>query len=74
MDLRSTKTGRIFDVQSEQCPIYTLCKKFQIGTSTVSHHLKELEQANLIILRKNGKQLFAAVNPSAFDLIKNLFW
>ncbi|AKH32925.1 Helix-turn-helix domain protein [candidate division SR1 bacterium Aalborg_AAW-1] len=73
LDLRNTKDGKIFDAQHGSCAIYSLCEKFQIGTSTISHHLKELEQANLIILKKNGKQLFATINPDTLQLVKNLF-
>ena len=73
LDLRNTKDGKIFDAQHGSCAIYSLCEKFQIGTSTISHHLKELEQANLIILKKSGKQLFDTINPDTHQLEKNLF-
>ena len=51
------------------CPILYIKDKFKIGDSTISHHLKELENADLIITRKEGKYLIASINKVVLEKI-----
>jgi len=39
-----------------------LAKDFDLALSTVSHHLKELRNAGLVICEKRGKQVHCRVN------------
>lgn len=54
------------------CFIYKISEKFSIGAPTISHHLKELENAALITTQRNGKQLTARINEDTFEIIKDL--
>jgi ArsR family transcriptional regulator len=46
-----------------------IAKSFDLALSTVSHHLKELRNAGLIICEKQGKQVYCRVNAA---LLKEL--
>ena len=46
-----------------------IAKDFDLALSTVSHHLKELRNAGLIICEKHGKQVYCRVNSA---LLKDL--
>lgn len=46
-----------------------IAKAFDLALSTVSHHLKELRNAGLIICEKQGKQVYCRVNAA---LLKEL--
>jgi ArsR family transcriptional regulator len=46
-----------------------IAKDFDIALSTVSHHLKELRNAGLILCEKHGKQVYCRVNSA---LLKDL--
>ena len=39
-----------------------IAKDFDLALSTVSHHLKELRNAGLVICEKRGKQVYCRVN------------
>ena len=49
------------------CFITDIINKFNIGAPTISHHLKELSNAGLIITEKKGKFLIAKVNKELID-------
>jgi DNA-binding transcriptional ArsR family regulator len=42
--------------------ISKLAEEFDLALSTVSHHLKELRRAGLIICEKRGQHVFCSVN------------
>jgi ArsR family transcriptional regulator len=46
-----------------------IAKAFDLALSTVSHHLKELRNAGLILCEKHGKQVYCRVNSA---LLKDL--
>lgn len=46
-----------------------LAKDFDLALSTVSHHIKELRNAGLVICEKHGKQVHCRVNST---LLKDL--
>jgi ArsR family transcriptional regulator len=46
-----------------------IAKDFDLALSTVSHHLKELRNAGLILCEKHGKQVYCRVNSA---LLKDL--
>ena len=48
--------------KKEECFVYDIMEKFNIGAPTISHHLKELSNADLIITERKGKFLIARIN------------
>ena len=55
---------------SPSCPISFIKDKFKIGDPTISHHLKELANAELIITHKEGKYLIAAINRDVLEEVR----
>jgi ArsR family transcriptional regulator, arsenate/arsenite/antimonite-responsive transcriptional repressor len=53
----------------EGCLINDIAKSLNIGAPTVSHHLKELSNAELIFTERKGKYLVARVNE---DMVKEV--
>ena len=47
------------------------CECLDISRSTVSHHLKELQDAGLIICIRKGQSQICSVNKEAVVLIRN---
>jgi ArsR family transcriptional regulator, arsenate/arsenite/antimonite-responsive transcriptional repressor len=61
----SYKTGR-------GCLICDIAQSLNIGPPTISHHLKELTNAELIFTERKGKYLVARVNEEIIDEINEL--
>ncbi|WP_368029217.1 ArsR/SmtB family transcription factor [Arcobacter sp. s6] len=62
------------DIDYEQkceCSISDILSCLKIGAPTISHHLKELSNANLITTEKNGKFLMAHINKETLEKIRN---
>jgi len=53
--------------EKEECFVYDIMEKFKIGAPTISHHLKELSNADLINTERKGKYLIARINE---DILK----
>lgn len=51
-----------FRAEEEECYIADIMSCLSIGAPTVSHHLKELANAELIITERKGKYLVARIN------------
>lgn len=47
------------------------CGCMSISRSTISHHLKELQNAGLITCTREGKTMSCKINEEALELIKN---
>lgn len=54
--------------QNEAC-IKDLSKLLNITTPTISHHIKELVNAGLIITRREGKWVYCKVNRKTFEKV-----
>lgn len=55
------------------CFLAKLTRKLNVGAPTVSHHVKELVNADLIRTHKDGKQLICSINPDMVNELKSLF-
>ncbi|MEE9361100.1 MAG: metalloregulator ArsR/SmtB family transcription factor [Cellulophaga sp.] len=59
--------------EKEECFIYSVIEKLNIGAPTVSHHLKELSNADLIITERRGKNIVARINEETIKELSALF-
>lgn len=50
-----------------ECFITDIIECLNIGAPTISHHLKELANADLIITEKRGKYLVCRINENTID-------
>lgn len=60
--------GKVHD-----CFLATLLGNLKIGAPTVSHHVKELVNADLISTHREGKQLSCAINPKMVEALRAMF-
>jgi DNA-binding transcriptional ArsR family regulator len=60
--------GRVHD-----CFLSGLLRNLKIGAPTVSHHVKELENAELITTHRDGKHLVCSINPQMLKQLRTLF-
>jgi len=58
--------------QVENCQ-HEFAKSLGLAPSTVSHHFKELRQAGLLKMKREGKSLIVWVDKDVIESIKNLF-
>lgn len=58
---------RCFETEETECFITDIMESMNIGAPTVSHHIKELTNAGLVITEKKGKFLTARINDAALN-------
>ena len=63
MEIR--QAGRSSFEEGHACFLHTIMEKLEVGAPTISHHLKELVNAELIHTERQGKFLTCQVNPAA---------
>lgn len=61
-----------FEDETTGCYIQELKCQLNIGAPTISHHLKELENAELIITARRGKFLVARINHETRELVRTM--
>jgi ArsR family transcriptional regulator len=57
---------------SGECRISDIATSLNIGPPTISHHLKELANAELIFTERKGKYLVARVNEEMIEEVNEL--
>lgn len=57
----------------QQLCVGDLDAQLDIAPSTLSHHLKELQQAGLVNMKRKGKKVFCSVDPDMPQQIVQLF-
>lgn len=60
-------------VPQSECFVSDIAAKMKIGAPTISHHVKELEAAELIVTQKVGKQITATINSETRTFLLNRF-
>lgn len=56
------KSNKQANFEDEGCFVYDILEKLNIGAPTISHHLKELANADLLITERRGKQIVARID------------
>ena len=60
------------DFETQECNISDIVKIFGLSPPTISHHLKELTNADLITTEKRGKYLVARINKETLAEVKQI--
>ncbi|PKM22756.1 MAG: ArsR family transcriptional regulator [Gammaproteobacteria bacterium HGW-Gammaproteobacteria-14] len=55
------------------CLLAEAIKRLNIGAPTVSHHIKELVDAELITTSRQGRQMFCAIEPQMRERLRTFF-
>jgi len=56
----------------EECFITDVIGSLKIGAPTISHHIKELTNAGLIITERKGKYLTVKINEETIDTVNDV--
>lgn len=56
----------------DECFVTDIIDCIKIGAPTISHHLKELANADLIITERRGKYLVAKINKKTLEEVKKI--
>jgi len=67
------KSEASFEESCSECLISDIKTSLNIGAPTISHHLKELMNADLIETERKGKFLIAKVNRYTMQHMKEFF-
>jgi DNA-binding transcriptional ArsR family regulator len=55
------------------CTVGEIAKRYDLALSTVSHHLKELKEADLIRCEQRGQYTYCVVNPEQVEALRGFF-
>lgn len=58
--------------EKEECFVYHIMEKLNIGAPTISHHLKELSNADLITTERKGKFIVARINKETLKELRDV--
>lgn len=62
-----------FETECTECFITDIMDTLSIGAPTVSHHMKELTNAGLVITERKGKFLTAKINEELIKEMSEIF-
>ncbi len=60
----------VSSTESGEACVCDLTDALELSQGTVSHHLKVLGQAGLVVSEKRGRNVWYAVNPSALEALR----
>lgn len=60
------------DYEAQECFISDIVKALRLSPPTISHHLKELTNADLITTEKRGKYLVARINKETLGEVTQI--
>jgi DNA-binding transcriptional ArsR family regulator len=60
------------DFEAPECKLSDIVNMFGLSPPTISHHLKELANAALIVTEKRGKYLVARINKETLGQVKQI--
>lgn len=66
-DPRRFAVLRTIAVARDECPYQAICDQFPVTKATISHHLKELNQAGLVTSERDGQYMHASVVPGVIE-------
>ncbi len=59
-----------YQAENEECYVSDIMCCLNIGAPTISHHLKELANADLIVTERRGKFVIARINAQTLQQVK----
>ena len=67
--LANTKRrGILHDLALQPATVGQLAKTYSLSLPAIHKHIRTLENANLIVRKKNGRTNFVALNPATFSV------
>ena len=60
------------DFPDAECSVCNIVKAFRVTAPTISHHLKELANADLITTEKRGKFVVAKINEATLGEVEQV--
>lgn len=67
------KEGESAFAEGHACFLHTVMERLNVGAPTISHHLKELTTAGLIITERKGKFVTCRVDAEALRAMGSFF-
>jgi len=69
---RIDKCGDKCDLESNSC-VTEIAREFNLAQSTISHHLKELYNAGIIKMEKQGLWVYCSLNEEKLEQLRSFF-
>jgi DNA-binding transcriptional ArsR family regulator len=60
------------DFEQPECNVSDIVRMFRLSAPTISHHLKELANAELITTERRGKYLVARINKQTLAEVRRV--
>ncbi len=61
------------DIIAQATCVTTIAEHFNFSLPTISRHLKELKDANIIIMQKKSNKIYITPNPEIIEELANCF-